>query len=113
MSSLHESYKPGNLMELTLADGGTMVLGLVIEAGWKCLGYIYSAALPDGSFVAFDVRLIPQFSGAFEKVSRAPKARQHALAMAIHEHFAGREAFFAALVGVGQKMTARPAAALH
>lgn len=110
MSSLHELYKPGNLMELTLADGGKVILGSVIEAGWKCLGQIYSAEMPDGSFVAFDVRLIPQFAVAFEKVSRAPKARLEALAMAVHEHFLCREAFFAALVGVGQKMAARPTA---
>lgn len=113
MSILHESYKPGNLMTLILGDGSTVVFGSVIEAGWKCLGHIYSAELPDGSFVAFDARMIPQFVHAFEKVSRAPNVRLEALAVAIRNHFVSREEFYASLVGVGQKMVARPAATLH
>ncbi|NQE51862.1 hypothetical protein [Herbaspirillum rubrisubalbicans] len=113
MSILHESYKPGNLVTLTFGDGSNLVFGSVIEAGWKCLAYIYSAELPDGSFVAFDARVIPQFADAFEKVSHATNARLEALAAAMNDHFAGREAFYAALVGVGKKMAARPTASLH
>lgn len=107
--SMHESYKPGKLMILTLPDGSTIVLGSVIEDGWKCLSHIFSVQLPDGSFVAFDERKLPQLAGAFDGVSLGAKARLEALAHALHNRFKGRDDFTAALVGVADQMASRPA----
>jgi hypothetical protein len=64
MGTMHESYASRDELELTLADGNRLVLGAVVEAGWKYLIYIFSAKLPDGSFAAFDVREVPQLTGA-------------------------------------------------
>lgn len=73
---MHESYKPGNLLELTLVDGTTVVLGSVIESEWKCLTYFFSAKLPDGSFAAFDVRRPGAEKAARRAVVRAASENQ-------------------------------------
>lgn len=48
MGTMHESYASRDELELTLADGNQLVLGVVVEGGWKYLIYIFSAKLPDG-----------------------------------------------------------------
>jgi hypothetical protein len=107
MRTMHESYAPRDELELTLADGNRLVLGAVVEGGWKYLIHIFSAKLPDGSFAAFDVRQVPQLTDAFAGVSIAPRARLEALAMAVHHAFRVREDFYVALVGVADKMASQ------
>lgn len=112
MGTMHESFASRDELELTLADGNQIVLGAVIEGGWKYLIYIFSARLPDGSFAAFDVREVPQLTDAFTGVSIAPRARLEALAMAVHNEFQAREDFYVALVGVANKMASQPGGSL-
>lgn len=112
MGTMHASYAPRDELELTLADGSRLVLGAVVEAGWKYLKYSFSARLPDGSLAAFDVRELPQLADAFAGVSIAPRARLEALAMAVHNEFRAREDFYVALVGVANRMASRAGASL-
>lgn len=112
--ALHESYSPCNELELTLASGEHVVLGGVFEAGKGApMIYIFSTRMPDGSYVAFDVRQIPELVDAFAGVSIASRARMAALASAIRKHFERRDVFYAALVGAGSRMASRPPTAHH
>lgn len=105
---MHESYKPGNLVKLTFSNGGTIVLGSVIEDGGKCLSHSFSVKLQDGSFVVFDERKLPVLSDAFDGVSYGAKARLEALARAVPKRFYAPEEFIASLVGVADPMAGRP-----
>jgi hypothetical protein len=91
-------------MSLTFTDASAFIFGSLIEDNWKCLKHIYSALLPNGSFIAFDMRVMLQFAGAVEKVSWTPKAWLEARAAAMRHHFICREAFCAMLGHVGQRM---------
>jgi hypothetical protein len=74
---------------------------------------IYSAQLPDGAYVAIDVRQMQDLSRAFDGVSFAKKARLDALAMAVHRSFKTYEQFFVYLIGIADRIASRPAADVH
>lgn len=113
MSSFHDSYKPGTELELTFDAGSSVRLASVFEGEAKRMAYTFCTRMADGSYVAFDVREVPQFSNVFDGVSRFEKARLEALATAVNACFDGRDEFYAAVAKVAVKLASKPAANLH
>ena len=113
MSILHDSYKPGSEIELTLDVGSTVRLASVIEGEAKRMAYTFCTRMVDGSYVAFDVRDVPQFANVFEGVSRFEKARLEALATAVNSCFDTPEAFHTTVSMIAVKMASKPAVNLH
>lgn len=110
---LHESYRPGEEIEITFDADKPLRIACVVEGAAKRMSYVFCTKLADGSYAAFDVRQVSALNGVFGGVSRQTKAQLAALAGAIHQQFGTVERFHAALVGVGQKMASRPASGLH
>lgn len=113
MTNFHDSYTPGTELELTFDTGSTVRLASVIEGEAKRMAYTFCTRMADGSYVAFDVREVPQFANVFAGVSRFEKARLEALAKAMNTCFDGCDDFYAAIAKVAITMASRPAAHLH
>ena len=113
MSTFHDSYRPGNELELTFDAGSSVRLASVFEGEAKRMAFTFCTRMTDGSYVAFDVREISQFNNVFDGVSRFEKPRLEALATAINACFVGRDDFYAAVVKVAIKLASKPAINLH
>lgn len=102
MDQMAMDYQPGELAVIVFADGDEMLLGTLLEAGWKRHTYNYSAEVTPGSnvFWAFDIRQVEQLAGAVDGVSRKVDSLLGALSSRIVERFPSRESFVLAITPV-------------
>ncbi|MFP3637779.1 hypothetical protein [Paraburkholderia sp. SIMBA_054] len=97
-------YTPADPTEARTRNAERVIIGSVVESGWKHLSNIYSVRCDDGSYVAFDVREIAQFSGVFDGVSFARQQRLNALTRQIGRVFDSRAEFMATMLAAGERM---------
>lgn len=101
---LADIYQFGDATNVATRNGDPVVIGSVIEAGWKKLAYIFAVRHDDGSCISFDVREVPGLREGFVAYVSAVQAKRLTHLSGLIGSFETRDAFIAAISAVGTPM---------